>query len=333
MNIDYIKKKVECYLDEDNLISENDVFEIFKNFSKEEKIEMAKILNNLGISIGESKKSKKNKKRSICSDELLNLTNEELCILYQRGKKETLDALVEKNEKLIYSRVVKIGKYYKHKLEEDDLFQYGVIGFMKSVERFKDEKETKLTTYTVNWIDQSIMRAITDYGFTIRIPVHVFENINKLNRLMRTFPYLSTSELKEKSCEIGINKDKFNMLLTILNNILDVSSLNVFIGSDEETELGDFISNYNDDYNVEEEVINKVLRDKINLVLETLNERERDIILYRMGFITGSPMTLEQIGKKYNVTRERIRQIEAKALRRLRHPSRGKLLKDFYEEW
>ena len=256
---------------------------------------------------------------------LSNEEEKELAIAVENGDLE--QRLAEANLRL----VVSIAKRYVGRgMQFLDLIQEGNMGLMKAVDKFDYSKGFKFSTYATWWIRQAITRAIADQARTIRIPVHMVETINKLVREQRNLlQELGQDPTPEQIAErMDMTPDKVREILKIAQEPV---SLETPIGEEDDSHLGDFI---------EDEVIENpvdyttrvVLREQLDEVLDTLTDREENVLRLRFGLDDGKMRTLEDVGKVFNVTRERIRQIEAKALRKLRHPSRSKQLKDFIED-
>ena len=259
---------------------------------------------------------------------LLSLEEEqELSRRVAEGDEQAKNILAESNLRLVVSiakRYVGRGLLFLY------LIQEGNIGLMKAVEKFDYDKGYKFSTYATWWIRQAITRALADQARTIRVPVHMVETINKMARIERQMTLELNREPTdaELAKKMGLSVDK---IVEIRKISQDPVSLETPIGEEDDSHLGDFLADERT-MSPEEFATYEILKDELREVLDTLTVREKEVLELRFGLFDGSSHTLEEVGKQFKVTRERIRQIEAKALRKLRHPSRAKKLKDFLIE-
>jgi RNA polymerase primary sigma factor len=320
--IDVIPVIDESILAEEPLLLDDDLDDSFMKDSEEEDIDLEAIDLLEGIGTEDPVRMYL---KEIGTVPLLNADEElELAKRKADGDERAKDRLIEANLRL----VVSIAKRYTGRgMSFLDLVQEGNLGLIKGVEKFDYTKGYKLSTYATWWIRQSVTRALADQARTIRVPVHMVETINKMSKMQRklTLELGYEPSVAELAQALEMSEEK---VMEIMQIAREPASLETPIGEEDDSNLGDFVA----DSNVltpEGNVESVMLKEHIDALLGDLKERERQVIVLRFGLEDGHPRTLEEVGKAFNVTRERIRQIEAKALRKLRNPVRSKRIRDF----
>lgn len=312
--------------DNENIIDIEDVLELDFNEAEENESEDFDVLYDDNIF-----KDKNSDNSHVVLYKNIKQSNDILCRLIQEGNKQARQDICVKNKLLVDKYVNAYLRYFGNHLDFEDLEQAGYIGLLKAAERFDLKRDSAFSTYAVFWIRQSIVREVMDNGFVIRIPVHLMELIAKITRLDNQFNtkgYTYNERMHLIAEELDITEERVENLLAIRQQYLSYSSLNTPVGEEEETELEEIYVD-KEQVSVEDIVANKMLCEQMKEVLLTLTEREQRVLNLRFGFVDGRTRTLEEVGREYNVTRERIRQIEAKAIRKLQHPSRSRKLKDY----
>ena len=319
-NIDVVNSSIEETGKEDDLLlgDEDDII-----LSEEDEVE---IIDDVDVLEGVSTEDPvRMYLKEIGNVPLLSTEEEiELAKKVEEGDEAAKKKLTEANLRLVVS-IAK--KYVGRGMPFLDLIQDGNMGLMKAVDKFDYSKGYKFSTYATWWIRQAITRGIADTGRTIRVPVHMVETINKTLRMTRTLlQELGREPTPEEVAE------RLNVPVSRVREVLKISrdpvSLDTPIGEEDDSHLGDFIED-DSALSPADSAAFSMLREELNTALESLTDRERQVVELRFGLRDGRARTLEEVGREFNVTRERIRQIEAKALRKLRHPSRSKRLKDF----
>ncbi|MBQ6298346.1 MAG: sigma-70 family RNA polymerase sigma factor [Selenomonadaceae bacterium] len=333
LDVEEISKAVSPYVFRESLTWDN-FDKIFGALPLREQYVIADVIElNLKISIVDEINSAEISPLIHRAANEIRASNKILIKLIQSGDEQARQDLCVKNRGL----VDKFADYYFKKfpcsLELEDLVQEGNIGMLKAAEKFDCLKGYEFSTYATQWIVQSITRAIVDTGQIIRLPVHVVEKILKASRLERNF-LIEGFDLRRRielvAREMATTPEEISRLFSLRAIYLNITSLDKPIDEENDSFLRDFIEDKNTPDPAEIASLT-ILKDQLDQVLNTLTERERDVLKLRYGLDDGRESTLEEVGKIFGVTRERIRQIEAQALRKLRHPTRSKKLKDFLE--
>lgn len=341
MNIKYVLEQVEPYLNTLNEISYEEFDELFTGMSIEDLCEIKNILSRNHINYVETKtnninktnftnKHRSRKERKI----MFKLSNEQLCTIYQQGDCDALDILVNKNKRFICKISNReLNKYKGINLDKDDVYIEGVTGLIEAANRFESFRGYKFLTYAEFWIRQRVSRAIFDTGFSVRLPVHVHEKLKKIYTCRKNHPEATIKQLieileNEKGLVMSEKELKDSIILS--EQFMNVFSLNEVVGASDnpDSELIDYVAG--NTLSAEEEASYRICQYDINTVLSNFKERESEVIQKRFGLNNGYEMTLEEIGEQFNVTRERVRQIEAKTLSKLRLASISNKLRDYY---
>ena len=340
MNIQYIAKEIRPYV-VGNQLTYDDFEKIFGFLPRKEQypicyavqdelnIEMVDEIDSPPL---EEKLPPEIEKLIVRQPREIKASNKTLIRWIQEGDEQARQDLCVKNSGLVGKFAVKCKKKFADKLDLEDLMQEGYMGLIKAAERFDFSKGTEFSTYATFWIKQRVERAIIDTGFVVRIPVHMVEKIRKATILDQHFQMQGVAvreRLELIAAEMNTTTDEVRNFFRLREIYLNMVSLDLPVGEDKETPLADFIPDKENP--LEDTVDILLLREQIDTVLETLTPREREILELRYGLADGQERTLEEVGKIFNVTRERIRQIQEKALRKLRHPARSKKLRDFLD--
>ena len=336
--VEYILSEIQnCLIN--NQLTYDDFEKIFGDLEKTKQYTVTNILAELKIELVDEKIFSEEKNLPLKmpliskSAKEIKLSNNILLSLIKNGDNQALQDLCVKNRGLVDKYAHLYDKKYPRRLDFEDLEQLGMLGIIETAKRFDFGKETQFSTYATWWIWQIMYRAMIDTGFTIRLPVHLFEKIRKARALDSKFYKQGKNKserLKLIAEEMNLTLEGARKLFALYNAFINIKSLDEPIGEDDDTARLDFVPTENQE-SVEDVITKLELREKLDELLETLTERERAVLKLRFGFEDGEERTLEEIGKIFNLTRERIRQIEQKALKKLRHPSRSKKLKDFVQ--
>ena len=343
MNVNFLLKFVEPHL-RNRRLTYTDFDEIFCRLPRRKQYLIAEALHENGIELVDEydqsaaeqdvlQQSPSSKAQPVepSSQSSVRQSNEVLCSLIQEGDLQAQQELCIKNGGLVAREMHALIKCWNHDLDKDDLMQAGMIGLLTAAKKFSSNLGWKFSTYATWWIRHEIRRTIYYDGFSIRLPVHVFEKIGKVLSLSRQLlqklghqPAIEELAAHSDDCKPA----EIEMLVILAERIRNKQSLDAPINEDGDTTFG--ASFADEEYNLEDEVLKNLLHEEIAIQFETLKPRESEVLCLRYGIDGGGGLTLEQIGQMFGLTRERIRQIEVKALNKLRHPSRNKKLRSFY---
>lgn len=325
-NDEEVFEKFKDFFDEDD-IDEKQAQKIYKGLTEDEKEEFEQFLEDEELEEDEEEEDRKKIKNSIVARQrsdiirLSDLTNEQIVEQFQEGNQNALGALVDKNQGLVRSRASYFYRSHGNDLELEDLVQSGMLGMIRAAEKFDLTLGYKFTTYAYKWIDKAIRKAINKEGHTIRIPAGKYLKLNKLKQILKANPEASEEELYKILKQEGIDKKQADDLFLINRNQVNSTSLNINLDSEDSTgdELMDMVGD--DSIPVDDQILKKDMEDFLMKALDQLSDREKQIIIYRYGLDNEKPKTLEEIGTIYNLSRERIRQIENQALGKLKQYS------------
>lgn len=319
--------KFKDFFDEEE-IDQKEALKIYKKLTDEEKEEFDQYLEDEDLDNEFEDDDKKKEKTNLLvakrrSDilKLSDLTNEQIVEQFQNGNQNALGALVDKNQGLVRSRASYFYRSHGNDLELEDLVQSGMLGMIRAAEKFDLSLGYKFTTYAYKWIDKAIRKAINKEGHTIRIPAGKYLKLNKLKQILKANPEASEEELYKILKQEGIDKKQADDLFLINRNQVNSTSLNINLDSEDSTgdELMDMVGD--ESIPVDDQILKKDMEEFLMKALDQLSDREKQIIVYRYGLDNEKPKTLEEIGTIYNLSRERIRQIENQALGKLKQYS------------
>lgn len=324
-NDEEVFEKFKDFFDEED-IDQKEAEKLYKSLTEDEKEEFDQYLEDEQLEDDEEENIHKIKNSLVAKKRsdiirLSDLTNEQIVEQFQEGNQNALGALVDKNQGLVRSRASYFYRSHGNDLELEDLVQSGMLGMIRAAEKFDLSLGYKFTTYAYKWIDKAIRKAINKEGHTIRIPAGKYLKLNKLKQILKANPEASEEELYKILKQEGIDKKQADDLFLINRNQVNSTSLNINLDSEDSTgdELMDMVGD--DSIPVDDQILKKDMEDFLMKALDQLSEREKQIIIYRYGLDNEKPKTLEEIGTIYNLSRERIRQIENQALGKLKQYS------------